>query len=61
MTRFLVRKAFLDQYDIHQAGGQTILEYWIPAGDLPELNRNIIGTIEVTARYDRADETPGGS
>ena len=26
-----VRKAFLDNYEIRQVGGQTILEYWIPA------------------------------
>ena len=38
VTRFTVRKAFLDNYEIHQVGGQTILEYWIPAGDLAQLN-----------------------
>ena len=52
VTRFRVRKAFLDNYEVHQAGGQTILEYWIPAEDLAELNANIVGTIEVVARYD---------
>jgi hypothetical protein len=52
VTRFRVRKAFLDNYEVHQAGGQTILEYWIPAEHLAELNANIIGTIEVVARYD---------
>jgi hypothetical protein len=48
----MVRKAFLDNYQVHQTGGQTILEYWIPAEDLSELNANIIGTIEGIARYD---------
>jgi hypothetical protein len=52
VARFKVRKAFLDTYEVHHAGGQTILEYWIPAEDLAELNANIIGTIEVVARYD---------
>lgn len=52
VTRFRVRKAFLDNYEVHQAGGQTILEYWIPAEHLARLNANIIGTIEVVARYD---------
>lgn len=51
MTRFKVRQDFLDNYQIHQAGGQTILEYWIPAEDLPRLNAAIIGTIEVIATY----------
>ena len=51
VTRFQVRKCFLDRYEIHQVGGQTILEYWIPAADLTELNANIVGTIEVVAQF----------
>jgi hypothetical protein len=38
VTRFLVRRSSLDNYDVHQVGGQTILEYWIPAEDLAALN-----------------------
>ena len=33
--------------DVKQAGGQTILEYWIPAEDLAEFSRHIVGLIEV--------------
>jgi hypothetical protein len=51
VTRFRVRKAFLDNYEVRQAGGQTILEYWIPADDLSALNANIVGQIEVVAEY----------
>ena len=51
VTRFRVRRAFLDRYEVHQAGGKTILEYWIPAEDLPSLNASIVGLIEVTAEY----------
>jgi hypothetical protein len=51
VTRFQVRRFFLDQYEVHQVGGQTILEYWIPAEDLPALNASIVGAIEVTAEY----------
>jgi hypothetical protein len=36
---------------VQQVGGATILEYWIPAEDLEELNANIVGLIEVTAEY----------
>ena len=50
-TRFRVLRPFLDRYEVHQAGGKTILEYWIPAADLPALNASIVGTIEVTAEY----------
>jgi hypothetical protein len=51
VTRFEVRRSFLTQYEVHQVGGQTILEYWIPAEDLAELNANIVGRIEVTSEY----------
>ena len=51
VTRFEVRKAFLDRYEVQQAGGRTILEYWIPAEDLDDLNANIVGPIEVVAAY----------
>ena len=51
VTRFQVRRSFLNQYDIHQVGGRDILEYWIPAEDLETFNANIIGTIEVVAEY----------
>jgi hypothetical protein len=51
VTRFKVRRDFLDRYEIQQAGGKTILEYWIPAEDLPEFNRNIVGVIEVVAEF----------
>lgn len=51
VTRFAVRKSFMDRYEVHQVGGQTILEYWIPAEDLEELNDNLIGLIELVATY----------
>ena len=51
LTRSEVRRSFLDNYDVHQVGGQTILEYWIPAEDLPALNASIVGEIELRAEY----------
>lgn len=51
VTRFDVAKEFLDRYEVQQAGGETILEYWIPAEDLDELNENIVGRIEVVAEF----------
>ncbi len=51
VTRFEVRTDFLDNYEVQQAGGREILEYWIPAEDLAELNRNIVGVIEVVRRF----------
>jgi hypothetical protein len=51
VTRFAVRNTFLQRYEVHQAGGRDVLEYWIPADDLEELNDNIVGLIEVVAEY----------
>jgi hypothetical protein len=58
VTRFDVRKSFLDRYPVRQAGGRDVLEYWIPAEDLDELNANIVGAIIEEADYRRrvADE-----
>jgi len=52
VTRFSVKKAFMDNYEIHRVGGKGILEYWIPAQDLEQLNDNISGRIEVVCHYD---------
>lgn len=51
VTRFDVAAEFLDRYEVQQVGGQTILEYWIPAEDLAELNAHIVGRIEVVAEF----------
>ena len=51
VTRFSVRRKFLDRYEVQQVGGRTILEYWIPAEDLDAFNDNIVGLIEVIAEY----------
>lgn len=60
VTRFRVRRSFLDSYEVHQAGGSSILEYWIPAADLPALNANIVGLIEIVREFRPGGEvTPG--
>ena len=51
VTRFYVRKSFIDRYPIHQVGGSIHTEWWIPAEDLAELSANIIGVIEVIGNY----------
>ena len=51
VTRFEVRRAFLMRYQMRDAGGSRFQEYWIPAEDLPEFNRNIVGSIEVIAEF----------
>jgi hypothetical protein len=56
VTRFQVRLTFLSRYQIQNAGGERFQEYWIPAADLAEFNRNIVGTIEVVQKFSREDQ-----
>ena len=51
VTRFAVRRSFLDSYSIQQAGGREHLEYWIPAEELAAFNDAIVGEIEVIAEF----------
>ncbi|MGE0128503.1 MAG: hypothetical protein AB7U82_10520 [Blastocatellales bacterium] len=51
VTRFQVSTEFLQRYEIQTVGGAIHQEYWIPADDLPEFNRNIAGLIEVIAEF----------
>lgn len=51
VTRFAVKTDFLARYEVQTVGGSMHQEYWIPAEDLPEFNRNIVGLIEVIAEY----------
>lgn len=51
VTRFEVEKSFLDRYEVQQVGGKSILEYWIPAEDLEEFNRHIVGMIQIVAEF----------
>lgn len=51
VTRFFVTKHFMDRYEIHIVGASYHAEWWIPAEDIEELNRNIVGRIEVIASF----------
>jgi hypothetical protein len=51
VTRFAVRTHYLDRYERKIVGARQHEEYWIPADDLPEFNRNIVGPIEIVARF----------
>lgn len=49
VTRFHMRSEFLARYEVQTVGGSIHQEYWIPAEELAEFNRNIVGRIEVVA------------
>ena len=51
VTRFKVRKDFMDKYEIHQVGASHHTEWWIPAEDIEELNKNIVGKIELIREF----------
>jgi hypothetical protein len=51
VLRFRVRSEFLKRYEIHEVGGKTRREYWVPAEDLSEFNRNIVGKIEIVREF----------
>ena len=51
VTRFSIRAEYLKRYEVQTVGGSEHLEYWIPAEDLAEFNRNIVGAIEVIDEY----------
>jgi len=51
VTRFQVASEFLERYPEQIVGAAIHRELWIPAEDLRELNRNIVGLIEVIAEF----------
>jgi hypothetical protein len=51
VTRFEGKRAFIDRYDVQQAGGQAHLQYWIPAEDLDAFNAAVVGPIEVVRSF----------
>jgi hypothetical protein len=51
VTRFDVRTEFLSRYTPRVVGTAAHEEYWIPAEELEEFNRNIVGPIAVTAEF----------
>jgi hypothetical protein len=54
VTRFGIRRAFIDNYEIKIVGGQHHEEYWIPSEDLKHFNRNIVGKIEVISKFENS-------
>lgn len=51
VTRFEVKRSYLERHAVEEAGGREHLEYWIPAEELDEFNAAIVGVIEVTASF----------
>jgi len=55
VPRFHVRTEFMNRYAVQRVGAAQHTEWWVPAEDLAELNRNIVGLIEVVREFKAAD------
>jgi len=51
VTRFRVGADYLSKFKLQTVGSVVHKEYWIPAEELAEFNRNIIGKIEVIHEF----------
>src|SRR5262245_110866 len=51
VTRFEARDEFLVRYPVKTVGSSAHRELWVPAADLAEFNRHIVGLIESVAAY----------
>lgn len=51
VTRFHVSTRFLEKYVPQVVGEKMHAELWVPAEELADFNRHIVGLIEVTARF----------
>src|SRR6516165_7173717 len=51
VVKFTLPRAFADRYPIRTVGSSVHQELWIPSEDLPLINRNIIGLVEVVAEF----------
>ncbi|MBB5867626.1 hypothetical protein F4553_001005 [Allocatelliglobosispora scoriae] len=51
VTRFEINLEFSRRYPVQQAGGRDIIELWVPAEELEEFNRHIVGQISVVHEF----------
>jgi hypothetical protein len=51
VVRFQIDGEFLSRYPVQTVGSAIHQEYWIPADELTEFNKHIIGPIEVISSF----------
>lgn len=47
VARFAVEKTYVEKFDAHTVGSKQHQELWVPAAELAEFNRHIVGKIEI--------------
>lgn len=51
VTEFELADEFISKYEVRNVGGKEHNEYWIPSEELMEMNKSIIGSIQITGSY----------
>jgi hypothetical protein len=51
VTKFELDNDYAQKFDIHLVGSKMHQELWVPAEELEEFNRHIIGKISIVASY----------
>jgi len=51
VLRFGIETDYLSKYPVQIAGSREHREYWIPAEELDEFNRHIVGQIEILSSF----------
>lgn len=51
VLRFQLDSDYLKQFPVQIAGARIHQEYWIPAEELEEFNRHIVGLIEIVSEF----------
>jgi hypothetical protein len=57
VTRFEVETEYLSRFEEQVVGGAVHRELWVPAEELEEFNRHIVGLIEISQRFGETDPT----
>jgi hypothetical protein len=56
VTRFSVDATFISRYPVKTVGSSVHQELWVPAEELNDFNRHIVGTIELIAAFPGAGQ-----
>ena len=57
VLRFMVEGDYLSRFPVQTAGARIHQAYWIPAEDLSEFNRHIVGPIQVVKSFQGSPST----
>jgi len=56
VTKFHVETDYISKFEIQNVGGEIHNELWVPAEELEEFNKHIVGTIEVTQKFFKEEQ-----